>query len=244
MPNLVKCKKNLDWKWFFFAHNVFVEGQTCQFNVIEESFCNEWTKHINLEVCFILDNLDIVCTGLLFEFRGILCWHYLVVLEQEKVAEVLMKYVLTKWSKNLRRKHTYIRDSYGTNGNDPQIDRYDRLWKKFYDIDELASGSTNAIDLLHKHVDAFLDKHRDHQQISTIVPKQYCLALLHHQCHLMIWLWTLTWKFVALSLLKERDDHGIMKEVMDWERSRVKNLSGTHQVVITRNSISVMPNFV
>ena len=68
------------------AHNVLVEGQSCRFDVVEESFCNERTKHMNFKVSFNRDSLDISCTCLLFEFRGILCRHCLVVLAQEKVA--------------------------------------------------------------------------------------------------------------------------------------------------------------
>jgi len=62
------------------AHNVFVEGQSCRFNVVEDSFCNERTKHMNFEVCFNWVNLHISCTCLLFEFKGILCRHCLVIL--------------------------------------------------------------------------------------------------------------------------------------------------------------------
>jgi len=68
------------------AHNVLAEGQSCRFDVVEEPFCNERTKHMNFEVSFNRDNLDISCICLLFEFRGILCRHCLVVLAQEKVA--------------------------------------------------------------------------------------------------------------------------------------------------------------
>lgn len=41
------------------AHNIFVERQTCRFNVVEGLFYNERTKHMNLEVSFNYDNLDI-----------------------------------------------------------------------------------------------------------------------------------------------------------------------------------------
>ena len=75
-----------------------------------------------------------------------------------------MKYVLTRWSKNLRRKHTYIRASSGMKDNDPQIDRYDGVCKKFYDIAELASASTSAAKQLHKRLDDFVAKHKDNHQ--------------------------------------------------------------------------------
>ena len=48
---------------------------------------------------------------LLFEFRGIICRHSLVVLAQERQQCVLPKYVLQRWNKTVRRRHSYIRSS-------------------------------------------------------------------------------------------------------------------------------------
>ena len=55
--------------------------------------------------------LDIQCTCLLFEFRGIICRHYFVVLTQEEVKSLSPKYVLKRWRKHIRRWHTYIKAS-------------------------------------------------------------------------------------------------------------------------------------
>ena len=73
--------------------------------------------------------------------------------------KVPTKYILTRWSKNVRRKHTYIRASYGSKDKDPQVQRYDGLCKKFYDIAESASGTTDTTELLHKHLDDFFVIH-------------------------------------------------------------------------------------
>jgi len=50
---------------------------------------------------------------MLIEYRKIICSHSLLVLVQERVTKASEKYVLTKWSKTVRRKHTYIRAFYG-----------------------------------------------------------------------------------------------------------------------------------
>jgi len=50
----------------------------------------------------------------------------------------------------------YIRSSYGTKDKDPQVERYDGLCKKFYDIVEHAIGENNTTKLLHKHLDTFV----------------------------------------------------------------------------------------
>ena len=141
------------------VNNFFVDGHTCRFNVMEESLRDGRTNHSNWVVLFDRENLDVCCTCLLFEFRGILCRHCLVVLGQEKVIKVPTKYILTRWSKNVRRKNTYIRASYGSKDKDPQVQRYDGLCKKFYDIAESASGTTDTTELLHKHLDDFVVIH-------------------------------------------------------------------------------------
>ncbi|XP_068483329.1 protein FAR1-RELATED SEQUENCE 6-like [Phaseolus vulgaris] len=149
--------------------NAYIEGDACRFTVVEESFQNGKPEHRNVVVLFDREQLHVCCTCLLFEFRGILCRHCLVVLAQEKVTKVPKKYVLERWSKNLRRKHTYIRSSFGTKDKDPQVKRYDGLCKKFYDIAEHASGEINTIEILHKELDKFVLEYgqRRHDQDRT-----------------------------------------------------------------------------
>jgi len=86
---------------------------------MEESFRDGRINHSNCVVLFDRENHDFCCTCLLFEFRGILCRHSLVVLTQERVTGLLTKYILIRWSKNVCRKHTYIRVSYGRKDKDP-----------------------------------------------------------------------------------------------------------------------------
>jgi len=122
------------------VNNLFVDGHTFRFNVMEESLWDGRTNHSNCVVLFDRENHDVCCTRFLFEFRGIFCHHCLVVLEQERVTKLRTKYILTRWSKNVRRKHTYIRASYGSKEKDPQVERYDGMHKKFHHIAENASG--------------------------------------------------------------------------------------------------------
>ncbi|BAT95429.1 hypothetical protein VIGAN_08215100 [Vigna angularis var. angularis] len=91
---------------------------------------------------------DTHCSCQLFEFRGILCRHSLLVLGQEDVRNVPTKYVLHRWSKNVRRRHTLIKASYTNNIEDRKMQRYQALCKRFYDIAEVACDSENASDNL------------------------------------------------------------------------------------------------
>ena len=48
------------------------------------------------------------CVCRIFEFKGILCRHALFVLSQESVTVLPDRYILNKWRKDIKRKHTYV----------------------------------------------------------------------------------------------------------------------------------------
>ncbi|RYR64034.1 hypothetical protein Ahy_A03g010185 [Arachis hypogaea] len=54
---------------------------------------------------------EVKCQCLLFESRGILYRHSLSVLNFERVDKVAPKYILERWSKNIKRRHTHIKSS-------------------------------------------------------------------------------------------------------------------------------------
>ncbi|XP_014506304.1 protein FAR-RED IMPAIRED RESPONSE 1-like [Vigna radiata var. radiata] len=101
---------------------------------------------------------EITCSCLLFEFRGIICRHSLLVLGQEDVHNVPSKYVLRRWSKNIRRKHTLIRAAYSSLQHDPKMQRYQTLCKQFYNLAEAACESECASDQLEKDLKCLAKK--------------------------------------------------------------------------------------
>ncbi|XP_014511456.1 protein FAR-RED IMPAIRED RESPONSE 1-like [Vigna radiata var. radiata] len=101
---------------------------------------------------------DITCSCLLFEFRGIICRHSVLVLGQEDVHNVPSKYVLRRWSKNIRRKHTLIRAAYSSLQHDPKMQRYQTLCQQFYNLAEAACESECATDQLEKDLKCLAKK--------------------------------------------------------------------------------------
>ncbi|XP_014492204.1 protein FAR1-RELATED SEQUENCE 9-like [Vigna radiata var. radiata] len=97
---------------------------------------------------------DTSCSCLLFEFRGIICQHCLLVLSQEYVQNVPSKYVLRRWSKNIRRKHTLIIAGYSSLHQEPKMQRYQSLCKRFYDIAEAACKSESTSHELEKELNS------------------------------------------------------------------------------------------
>jgi len=86
--------------------HVLVEAGTSKYHVKEEFMWKGQCADKYHDLLFDHHTLDIQCTCLLFKFRGILCRHYLVVYGQEGVKSVPDKYVLERWSKLMRRRHT------------------------------------------------------------------------------------------------------------------------------------------
>ncbi|RYR13076.1 hypothetical protein Ahy_B04g070261 isoform A [Arachis hypogaea] len=64
---------------------------------------------------------------LLFESRGILCRHALSVLSFERVSQVSPRYILERWSKKVKRRHTHIKSSHDEPLLEPRSKRFDQL---------------------------------------------------------------------------------------------------------------------
>ncbi|KAI5398763.1 hypothetical protein KIW84_064225 [Lathyrus oleraceus] len=92
------------------------------YHVLEEILAGDIRKERVLKVMLNKENHDFKCECSLFEFRGIVCRHVLSVCSQERIVSLPEKYVLTRWKKNIKRKHSYIKTSYGVTELKPQMD--------------------------------------------------------------------------------------------------------------------------
>lgn len=104
-----------------------VEGNLAIYHVLEEMLIGDRRKDRILKVSFDRDSHDVSCECSVFEFRGIVCRHVLSVCAQERVKNMPLKYVLVRWSKSIKRKHSYIKSSYNVTELKPQMDRFDSL---------------------------------------------------------------------------------------------------------------------
>ncbi|XP_016205085.1 protein FAR1-RELATED SEQUENCE 5-like [Arachis ipaensis] len=64
------------------------------------------------EVNYNAETKDITCMCQMFESRGILCRHSLVVLGHERMREIPRRYILDRWSKLVKRRHSDIKSSH------------------------------------------------------------------------------------------------------------------------------------
>ncbi|KAL4394711.1 hypothetical protein AHAS_Ahas02G0179300 [Arachis hypogaea] len=96
-----------------YTHEKFREVQAqfrgfTTYEVIEQVSNSTFNKFV---VTYDAVSRDVKCHYLLFESRGILCCHSLSILSFERVHNVESKYILERWSKNIKRRHTHIKSS-------------------------------------------------------------------------------------------------------------------------------------
>ncbi|RYR24612.1 hypothetical protein Ahy_B02g058122 [Arachis hypogaea] len=96
---------------------------------------------------------EVKCQCLLFESRGILCRHALSVLSFEQVSEVSPRYILERWSKKVKRRHTHIKSSHDEPLMEPRSKRFDQLVFRSQNICEFASESEELTAILHRAYD-------------------------------------------------------------------------------------------
>ncbi|RYQ90850.1 hypothetical protein Ahy_B09g096821 isoform D [Arachis hypogaea] len=96
---------------------------------------------------------EVKCQCLLFESRGILCRHTLSVLSFEQVSQVSPRYILERWSKKVKRRHTHIKSSHDEPLLEPRSKRFDQLVFRSQNICEFASESEELTAILHRAYD-------------------------------------------------------------------------------------------
>ncbi|RYR21563.1 hypothetical protein Ahy_B03g066878 [Arachis hypogaea] len=101
---------------------------------------------------------EVKCQCLLFESRGILYRHALSVLSFEQVSQVSPRYILERWSKKVKRRHTHIKSSHDEPLLEPRSKRFDQLVFRSQNICEFASESEELTAILHRAYDNVMDE--------------------------------------------------------------------------------------
>lgn len=117
----------------------------------------EIPKLVNFKVCFIEEEgeseFDVKCNCRLFEFRGILCKHIVKVLLFERFKFTLpAKYILRRWRKDIKRRHTKTKVTYSNWKDTEQGKRYDKMCDVFHDVADMSYDSRERFDQLVDHL--------------------------------------------------------------------------------------------
>ncbi|RYR51357.1 hypothetical protein Ahy_A06g026375 [Arachis hypogaea] len=92
---------------------------------------------------------QVKCQCLLFKSRGILCRHAQSVLSFEQVTQVSPRYILERWSKKVKRRHTHIKSSHDEPLLEPRSKRFDELVFRLQNICKFASKSEELTAVLY-----------------------------------------------------------------------------------------------
>ncbi|RYR53778.1 hypothetical protein Ahy_A06g029020 [Arachis hypogaea] len=130
------------------------------YEVIEQVSNSTFNKFV---VTYDAVSRDVKCHCLLFESRGILCCHSLSVLSFKRVDNVAPKYILERWSKNIKRRHTHIKSSQDEPLLEPKSKRFDELVFRSHNICEFTSESEKLTRILHREFDKVMAEMEEYQ---------------------------------------------------------------------------------
>ncbi|XP_028083704.1 protein FAR1-RELATED SEQUENCE 2-like [Camellia sinensis] len=114
--------------------------------VAEDVMFEESRRCVTFNVCFHKDTSEVDCNCRLFEYRGILCRHQIVVFIHKKLNQIPDKYILRMWSKNVKISHTEVRISYDNGAMKSKACCFAKMCNAFYEVTELAEDSEDRYE--------------------------------------------------------------------------------------------------
>ncbi|RYQ90257.1 hypothetical protein Ahy_B09g096450 isoform J [Arachis hypogaea] len=143
-----------------YTHEKFMEVQA-QFR--EQVFNSTFNKFF---ITYDAVSREVKCQCLLFESRGILCHHSISILSFDRVDNMTLKYILERWSKNIKRRHTHIKSSQDEPLLEPRSKRFDELVFQSHNICEFESESEELTRILHWEFDKVMAEMQEYKERS------------------------------------------------------------------------------
>ncbi|XP_072066730.1 protein FAR1-RELATED SEQUENCE 6-like [Arachis hypogaea] len=125
------------------------QGPLVCMKVEEEKLVNDTILCVPYDVHFNRSTQEVRCECNLFESSGVLCCHCLEVFHSYKVYKVPNRYVLPRWSKNIKCKHTYVKSSHNVSRSDESHVAFKELCAHFYNIAQDFVNDDEETALLH-----------------------------------------------------------------------------------------------
>ncbi|XP_022858952.1 protein FAR-RED ELONGATED HYPOCOTYL 3-like [Olea europaea var. sylvestris] len=118
-----------------------VEGlEGVKYEVRESVVYLEGRKKKTFLVSFRRETSEVMCSCHLFEFREIICRHVITVLDRNDLTQMLEKYILRRWRRDVSRAHTRVTVNYvGLVSMLEQL-RYDDMCQAFSEVADLAAN--------------------------------------------------------------------------------------------------------
>ncbi|KAL7244292.1 hypothetical protein ACSBR1_016517 [Camellia fascicularis] len=116
------------------------------YGVGEDVPIGETLRRATFTVYFKEDSNKTNCSCRLFEFRGILCRHQIVVFMERGINRIQEKYILKRWNKNMKRCHIKVRISYDNCSLKAEARRYDKMFNVVNEVVYLATECEDKCD--------------------------------------------------------------------------------------------------
>ncbi|XP_042992109.1 protein FAR-RED IMPAIRED RESPONSE 1-like [Carya illinoinensis] len=132
------------------------EGCISTYDVLDEiTTDDDHVKSVKYTVYFNEEKVDVKCTCVLFEMRGILCRHALNVCQMNKIHALPDKYILDRWRKDLKRRYTVVKSSYDDLWQNADSQRYEFVVKRCLKLATRVCPSDDHVDAFMCHLDEF-----------------------------------------------------------------------------------------
>ncbi|XP_068665544.1 protein FAR1-RELATED SEQUENCE 6-like isoform X2 [Aristolochia californica] len=128
---------------------IAVDGPLSTFEVKERVYLKDGKKseHMDFEVIYNENNLEVRCICHFFESRGILCKHALSVLDSQILDEIPSHYILQRWRKDFKRLHALAHFSCDVIPTSP-MEPYVNLYKSCLELAEVGMLSEDRGDVV------------------------------------------------------------------------------------------------
>ncbi|GFY92815.1 FAR1-related sequence 6 [Actinidia rufa] len=94
-------------------------------------------RRVSFTVNFNGETNEANCNCRLFEFKGMVCQHQLMVFHKRRVERVPDKYLLRRWRKDVKRVHTKVRINYDNSSSTIEARRHDNMCNLFNEVADL-----------------------------------------------------------------------------------------------------------
>ncbi|XP_015966277.1 uncharacterized protein LOC107490023 [Arachis duranensis] len=152
--------------------NYFMRMKNSKRNFFYAVKLGEECMDYHLHRSSVSTTMEVRCECNLFEISGVLCCYCLAIFHSYKVYKVPTCYVLPRWSKKIKRKHTYIKSSHDVNRSDVSHNVFRGLCAHFYNIAQEFVNDDDETALLHAALDetrAKLIEHRAKKRSESVV---------------------------------------------------------------------------
>ncbi|XP_042939590.1 protein FAR-RED ELONGATED HYPOCOTYL 3-like [Carya illinoinensis] len=143
------------------------EGAIKTYMVEDEVALEEFTKLVTYFVDFSKVDAVVKCFCGLFEMRGILCRHILVVFRCNDIRYFSKIYILDRWRKDIKRRYTLIHSSYDEGDQRPDANRYSSLLSICYQMITHAASSKKHTEDARSKLYAMIELYRANEELPS-----------------------------------------------------------------------------